>query len=94
MDTSGIDFITDETDLERYLKEFDVNTKVQNLSTQNQQPSNLLSSFWSHPVTKTAKDMSTFLKRCTYQMSTQSPGMLFLYLNNLIDLIPSTFRLQ
>jgi hypothetical protein len=72
-DTSGIEFIADEKDLDKYLKEFEANTSVKNLNNQTEQPSNLLSSFWSHPVTKTAKDMSSFLKRCTYQLSTQSP---------------------
>nr|XP_015837006.1 PREDICTED: transmembrane protein 209 isoform X1 [Tribolium castaneum] len=72
-DTSGIEFIQDEKDLDTYLKEFEANTSVKNLNNQTQQPSNLLSSFWSHPVTKTAKDMSSFLKRCTYQLATQSP---------------------
>ncbi|RZB39698.1 hypothetical protein BDFB_009735, partial [Asbolus verrucosus] len=73
-DTSGIEFISDENDLDKYLKEFEANTSIKNLNNQTQQSSNLLSSFWSHPVTKTAKDMSTFLRKCTYQLSTQSPS--------------------
>ncbi|KAJ3665391.1 hypothetical protein Zmor_000888 [Zophobas morio] len=72
-DTSGIEFISDEKDLDTYLKEFEANSNIKNLNNQTQQTSNLLSSFWSHPVTKTAKDMSSFLRRCTYQLSTQSP---------------------
>ncbi|ENN71499.1 hypothetical protein YQE_11793, partial [Dendroctonus ponderosae] len=33
---------------------------------------NLLSSFWSHPITQTSKDMSSFLRKNQYQLSTQS----------------------
>jgi hypothetical protein len=87
-DTSGIEFIADEKDLDKYLKEFEANTSVKNLNNQTEQPSNLLSSFWSHPVTKTAKDMSSFLKRCTYQLSTQSPSKFFLNKELLMVLRP------
>ncbi|XP_050296289.1 transmembrane protein 209 [Anthonomus grandis grandis] len=35
---------------------------------------NLLSAFWSHPVTQKAKDISTILKMSQYQLSSQSPS--------------------
>lgn len=50
-------------------EEEDVNAVENKVQTGN----NLLSSFWSHPVTRTAADMSEFLKSCTYQLSSPSP---------------------
>lgn len=49
---------------------FQVNAVENKMQTGN----NLLSSFWSHPVTRTATDMSEFLKSCTYQLSSPSPS--------------------
>ncbi|XP_066249033.1 transmembrane protein 209 [Euwallacea similis] len=45
---------------------------INNLATTHSS-NNLLSSFWSHPVTKSVKDMSSFLKKSQYQLSTLSP---------------------
>ncbi|XP_023029269.1 transmembrane protein 209 isoform X2 [Leptinotarsa decemlineata] len=77
-EASSVEFITDENSLNKYLKEYEEMEKVQKLANKSQQSSNLLSSFWSHPVTKTAKDVSSFLKKCQYQLSSQlatkSPG--------------------
>jgi len=52
---------------------FQVNAVENKVQTGN----NLLSSFWSHPVTRTAADMSEFLKSCTYQLSSPSPSKSF-----------------
>ncbi|CAH0550513.1 unnamed protein product [Brassicogethes aeneus] len=71
---SSVEMIKDDKSLEKYLKEHEKNESVNKLANKTQHSSNLLSSFWSHPVTKTAKDMSSFLKRCQYQLSTQSPN--------------------
>lgn len=73
-DVTTVENITDEVSLQKYLKEHEKNEKNIKVVNKGQQSSNLLSSFWSHPVTKTAKDMSTFLKKCQYQFSTLSPG--------------------
>ncbi|KAJ8972246.1 hypothetical protein NQ317_011071 [Molorchus minor] len=72
-DTSSIEVIKDENSLNKYLKEHEETEKVNKVANKSQQSSNLLSSFWSHPVAKSAKDMSTFLKKCQYQLSTASP---------------------
>ncbi|XP_018573554.1 transmembrane protein 209 [Anoplophora glabripennis] len=72
-DTSSLEFIKDENSLQKYLKEHEESQKVDKVTNKTHQSSNLLSSFWSHPVSKTAKDMSSFLKKCQYQLSTPSP---------------------
>lgn len=77
-DTSTVGFINDENSLHKYLKEHEEAEKVNKISNKSHQSSNLLSSFWSHPVTKTAKDMSSFLKKCQYQLSTPSPSKFLL----------------
>lgn len=73
-DVTSVENIVDEVTLQKYLKEHENNEKNVKVVNKSQQSSNLLSSFWSHPVTKTAKDMTTFLKKCHYQLSTLSPG--------------------
>lgn len=76
-DVTSVESIIDELSLQKYLKEHDKNEKNMKVANKSHQSSNLLSSFWSHPVTKTAKDMSTFLKKCHYQLSTLSPGKVY-----------------
>ncbi|KAG5891421.1 hypothetical protein JTB14_031487 [Gonioctena quinquepunctata] len=71
-EASSVEAITDENSLSKYLKEYEEMEKANKLASKPQQASNLLSSFWSHPVTKTAKDVSSFLKKCQYQLATQS----------------------
>lgn len=75
-DTSTVEFINNENSLQKYLKEHEEAQKVNKIANKSHETSNLLSSFWSHPVTKTAKDMSSFLKKCQYQLSTPSPSKL------------------
>lgn len=73
-DTSTIESINDENSLQKYLKEHEEAQKINKIANKTHETSNLLSSFWSHPVAKTAKDMSSFLKKCQYQLSTPSPS--------------------
>lgn len=40
-----------------------------------EQPSNLLSSFWSHPATRTASEVPPTLRRCSYQLAPPTTGM-------------------
>nr|CAH7720818.1 unnamed protein product [Callosobruchus chinensis] len=70
----SVDHITHEDGLNKYLKEYEETEKINKRMDKTQKSANLLSSFWSHPVTKTAKDVSSFLKKCQYQLSTQSPN--------------------
>ncbi|CAH1977536.1 unnamed protein product [Acanthoscelides obtectus] len=70
------DYITHENGLNKYLKEYEEAEKITKMVDKSEKSANLLSSFWSHPVTKTAKDVSSFLKKCQYQLSTQSPTKL------------------
>ncbi|XP_076268905.1 transmembrane protein 209 [Rhynchophorus ferrugineus] len=71
---SSIENIDDESSLNQYLKEHEEVEKVNKMANKSHNSANLLSSFWSHPITKSAKDMSTFLKKSQYQLSSQSPG--------------------
>ncbi|VEN39396.1 unnamed protein product [Callosobruchus maculatus] len=73
---TSVDHITHEDGLNKYLKEYEETEKINKRMDKTQKSANLLSSFWSHPVTKTAKDVSSFLKKCQYQLSTQSPTKL------------------
>lgn len=65
--------ITDADTLNEYLKDY---SKIEKLSgTFNMDTSsNMLASFWSHPVAKGGKDTSPFLKRSFYQLSTHNPS--------------------
>ncbi|CAH1138308.1 unnamed protein product [Phyllotreta striolata] len=71
-DATSVEYISDEDSLNKYLKEYEEMEKVNKLTTKQQQSSNLLSSFWSHPVTQSAKNVSEYLKHCQYQLSSQS----------------------
>lgn len=71
--SSSVDFIEDNSSLSQYLKEYETYEKVANLSNQTEQPTNLLSSFWNHPASKSGKEVSPFLRRCQYQLATHSP---------------------
>ncbi|KAL6264080.1 hypothetical protein P5V15_004159 [Pogonomyrmex californicus] len=62
------DIIQDECELENYLKEIEHKRKCA-LSTNVDQPSNLLSSFWSHPATRSPGEVSPLLRRCAYQLA-------------------------
>lgn len=73
-DVTTVENITDETSLQKYLNEYKKHEASLKIVNKSQQSTNLLSSFWSHPVTKTAKDMNSFLAKCHYQLSTLSPG--------------------
>lgn len=73
---SLLENIEDVEERDHLLEEQDEEGKALKLINKPAATMNLLSSFWSHPVTKTAKDMSSFLKKSQYQLSTQSPGTL------------------
>lgn len=75
----SVGYSSADKDLNGYFKSFEASPNVMNINNSTQPQTNLLSSFWSHPVTKTAKDMSSFLKRCTYQLSSQSPSKQYLF---------------
>ncbi|KAL3289077.1 hypothetical protein HHI36_003519 [Cryptolaemus montrouzieri] len=67
-DSFRIDPISDEASLDEFLKERDTFEKINRVHNQSPQSSNLLSSFWRHPVTKNPKD-SIVLSKCKYQLS-------------------------
>lgn len=78
-DTPTVQHITDVNTLNEYLKDFSKTEKLS--STFNMDTStNILNSFWSHPVTKSAKDTSMFLRNTFYQLSTHSPGSSTIYI--------------
>lgn len=62
------DLIRDECELESYLEEVEQQRKCM-LSTNVDQPSNLLSSFWSHPAVRRPGEVSPLLRRCAYQLA-------------------------
>lgn len=62
------DLIRDEYELQSYLKEA-ARQRKHALSTNVDQPSNLLSSFWSHPATRSPGEVSPLLRRCAYQLA-------------------------
>lgn len=70
---STVENIEDEDSLNQFLKDYEEVENANKLANKSQHPTNLLSLFWSHPITKTAKDMTSFLKKSQYQLSTQSP---------------------
>ncbi|KAL7301211.1 hypothetical protein TKK_0006178 [Trichogramma kaykai] len=80
---TGEDLIQDETELQTYLKEVTKKDKASTPHTTSvDQPSNLLSSFWSHPATRNPGEVSPLLRRCAYQLAptidkskTSSPGV-------------------
>ncbi|XP_078040168.1 transmembrane protein 209 [Augochlora pura] len=64
---TGEDLIQSEKELQNYLEETRQRKHV--LSTDIDQPSNLLSSFWSHPAIKSPGEVSPLLRRCAYQLA-------------------------
>lgn len=73
-DTSGIEFISDEKSLKQYLHDYEHYEKALNASSvPEQNVNNLLSSFWSHPATQNPNELSPYLRRSQYQLSSQSP---------------------
>ncbi|XP_066582864.1 transmembrane protein 209 isoform X2 [Prorops nasuta] len=63
------DLIEDEAELQNYLKEVAQRDRRSVNSTNIDQPSNLLSSFWSHPAIRSPNEVSPLLRRCAYQLS-------------------------
>lgn len=61
-------FIQNEAELQKYLKEATVQRKTI-LPTNIDQPSNLLSSFWTHPAIRSPNEVSPSLRRCAYQLA-------------------------
>ncbi|KAJ8683244.1 hypothetical protein QAD02_019036 [Eretmocerus hayati] len=80
---TGDELIQDEQELQNYLKEVtQKERKSLSLSTSVDQPSNLLSSYWSHPATRNPGEVSPLLRRCAYQLAptidkskSSSPGV-------------------
>lgn len=66
---AGEDLIQDESELQNYLKEVSNKERKATHSTNMDQPSNLLSSFWSHPATRSPGEVSPMLRRCAYQLA-------------------------
>ena len=66
---AGEDLIHDETELQNYLKEVASKERKSTHFTSMDQPSNLLSSFWSHPATRSPGEVSPMLRRCAYQLA-------------------------
>ncbi|XP_015119339.1 transmembrane protein 209 [Diachasma alloeum] len=66
---TGEGIIQDETELRNYLKDISERERKTTLSTSVDQPSNLLSSFWSHPATRNPGEVSPMLRRCAYQLA-------------------------
>ncbi|XP_076639602.1 transmembrane protein 209 [Colletes latitarsis] len=61
------ELIQSEKELQNYLDETRQRKHV--LSTDIDQPSNLLSSFWSHPAIRSPGEVSPLLRRCAYQLA-------------------------
>ena len=69
---TGEELIQDETELQNYLKEVTKKERKSSSSSHSatvDQPSNLLSSFWSHPATRSPGEVSPLLRRCAYQLA-------------------------
>ncbi|OAD52245.1 hypothetical protein WN48_02530 [Eufriesea mexicana] len=64
---TGEDLIQNEKELKNYLEKACQKKHV--LSTDIDQPSNLLSSFWSHPAIRSPGEVSSLLRRCAYQLA-------------------------
>lgn len=74
-DISTGEFINDEQSLTDYLKGYQVYEKATNMSSPIEQPTSLLSSFWSHPAAKNNSEIPSVLRRCQYQLSPLSASM-------------------
>ncbi|XP_012253137.2 transmembrane protein 209 [Athalia rosae] len=66
---TGEGLIYDEVQLQSYLKELEHQERKSTSLTNVDQPSNLLSSFWSHPATRSPGEVSPMLRRCVYQLA-------------------------
>ncbi|XP_046430081.1 transmembrane protein 209 isoform X1 [Neodiprion virginianus] len=66
---TGEGLIYDEVQLQTYLKELEHRERKSTSVTNVDQPSNLLSSFWSHPATRNPGEVSPMLRRCVYQLA-------------------------
>ncbi|XP_075217050.1 transmembrane protein 209 isoform X3 [Lycorma delicatula] len=73
LSNASVDSINDESSLARYLKEYDGFEKSSLVSSSMEQPSNLLSMFWSHPVTRSPSEATPMLRRCAYQLAISTP---------------------
>lgn len=71
---SSREVIQDEQSLSHYLKGYENFEKNSVISTSTEQPSNLLSTYWSHPASRSSADVSPVLKRCVYQIAPPSPA--------------------
>ncbi|XP_063241850.1 transmembrane protein 209 isoform X1 [Bacillus rossius redtenbacheri] len=69
---SSVEFIEDKHSLKTYLKEFEEHEKKAAVGVTMDQPSNLLSSFWSYSPIRAMPDISPVLRRSLYQLAPSS----------------------
>lgn len=67
------DFISGEESLCKYIQDFEEYEKKACVSMSMEETSNSLS-FWNTPNAKTLNEVSPLLRRCTYQLSSLTPG--------------------
>ncbi|KAF5275176.1 hypothetical protein FQR65_LT04208 [Abscondita terminalis] len=72
-ESSGSEFINDEQSLVEYLHGYENYEKNANSSYQNEQSSNLMSTFWNHTSHKSL-EVPYSLKNCNYQLSPTVPA--------------------
>lgn len=66
---SFVDVIENEHSLQQYLQDYENFERTAAVGQSVEQPSNLLSSFWSHPATRTVAEVPSILRRCYYQLA-------------------------
>lgn len=66
---NGEELIQDADELQSYMKTVAEKDRKSTPSANVDQPSNLLSSFWSHPATRSPGEVSPLLRRCAYQLA-------------------------
>lgn len=65
---------------ENYLKEVsNKDRKSTSHLTSIDQPSNLLSSFWTHPATRSPGEVSPLLRHCAYQLAPIIGKIIFVF---------------
>ena len=67
------DFISGEHTLNRYIHDFEENEKKACVSMSIEETSNSFS-FWSNSNMRNLSEVSPLLRRCTYQLSSITPG--------------------
>lgn len=67
------EYISNEKMLKQYLYDYDIQDKAQNANNTVDTPTNLLSSYWTHPGNQTQHDVSMYLRKAQYQLAQASP---------------------